>query len=312
MSTPAARTPPAGPQTRVWRLAVLLFLLAFAVVAFLRRPRPGRTTLTYRIGQVDPRFGLSREAFGEAIEQAVAIWAVPVSRPLFRLDPEGAIEINLVYDQRQANLEQVRRLNEGLGASLRTFQEMKGNYEAIKAAYETKREALHEDFNAYNQKVASANAEIEALDRRGDASPAEARRLTRAGEELKASLAGLQSRQRDLEVDRAVVENARTEGNQAADAARARNAASQAANRGLTEAFDEGEYVRRFGRQSITIYAFPSGQVLVRVLAHELGHALGLEHGQDPASVMYPQLRSEAWELSPEDLRAIRARCGLD
>jgi len=291
---------------------ILLFLLAFVLIAYLHRPRPGRTTLTYRVGQVDPRFGLSREAFEEAIASAAAIWSTPVSRPLFRQDPQGAIEINLVYDQRQANLEQVKRLNEGLGASVRAFEDLKTNYQALKAAYEAKRNTLQADFSAYNQKVAAANAEREAVGRRGGASPDEARRLTLEGDDLKATLAVLLTRQKDLEADRAALESTLTAGNQAAATVRAQGAANQAEGQGLTEAFDEGEYVRKLGRQTITIYAFPNGKILVRVLAHELGHALELEHGRDPASVMYPLVRSDAWELSPEDLRALRAKCGLD
>ena len=40
----------------------------------------------------------------------------PVGRGLFREDPQGDLEINLVYDQRQQNLDQIKRLNQGRGS----------------------------------------------------------------------------------------------------------------------------------------------------------------------------------------------------
>jgi len=45
------------------------------------------------------------------------------------------------------------------------------------------------------------------------------------------------------------------------------------------------------------------------LLAHELGHALRLNHSNDPNAVMYRLNQSDAAELTTDDIVALKARC---
>lgn len=88
------------------------------------------------------------------------------------------------------------------------------------------------------------------------------------------------------------------------------NAQVAAYNQSAGHTFEEGQYLRDKSGERINIFEFTSQNQLERVLAHEFGHALGLDHNDDPKSIMYAE--NEAGGLSPSaaDLSALRTLCG--
>lgn len=303
---------PAHTHKPLWRLTALLVVLLGCVALYLQRPRPGRTTLTYRIGAVDPRFGLGREEAAEAVRGAVAIWRAPVARELFREDPHGAIVIDLVYDLRQEAVDRLRTMDRGILKTQGSIAEAKAGYEGLKAAYELKRDALKDDFAAYDRRVQAFNAEQESLRRHGDATENELRRLAQEREALGAVLVSLRVREQELEASGVTLKNTVDDVNQQVQGQRAQVDRYNEAGSLLKEEYDGGVYQRKRGRQSITIYSFSSSRFLVRVLTHELGHALGIGHGQDPKAIMYPLMQTDSLELAPEDIAALKAVCGVN
>jgi predicted Zn-dependent protease len=49
----------------------------------------------------------------------------------------------------------------------------------------------------------------------------------------------------------------------------------------------------------------------VRVLAHEFGHALGLNHSKSAGAVMYPLIQSDSLELTVDDIAALKGHCKI-
>ena len=78
---------------------------------------------------------------------------------------------------------------------------------------------------------------------------------------------------------------------------------------GLGESFEEGVYESDGLNSKIDIYEFNSREKLVRVLAHELGHALGLDHVDDPKAIMYKLNQDNNTILTEADLTLLKTRC---
>ena len=292
-----------------WKLFFLIGLLIILAILFLRMSQPCQETITYRIGKVDERFGLAPQKFAIAVNMAAAIWEKPFARELFREDPQGAIEINLIYDYRQEASDKLKKLNYKIDNTKSSYEDLKARLENLKAEYDRRNTILASDSNIYNLRINTFNANVEYWNRHGGLIENVYKKLMQEKDELNSLREKLMVQQEDLRrlvdtINSMVVVVNEIATNINLDLVNYRNYGDA-----LGREFCEGFYEIKNGKQTINIYQFDNDYRLVRVLAHEFGHALRLNHSADPKAVMYRLIQSDKIELSPDDIAALQRRC---
>ena len=287
-------------RKRSWVAPLVILLLVVSVALAITRSR--RQLVTYRIGTVDARFGMSREAFAEAMHQAASLWNQAMGREVFREATKGGVEVELIYDHRQETADRLKALGQEIDGTQGTYEGLKAHFETVRAEVDQKKETLTRDFAEYNARVARFNEAGRVAASEDAYRRMEAERNVLA--ELKASLQGRQDELKalleTLNGHAAVINGLAANHNQTmVDYTRAGDS--------LGPEFSEGEYIRENGRRTIRIYHFPSRDALVRVLAHELGHAKGLGHLDNPQAVMHRLMRTDNPELTTDDIAAMKA-----
>jgi Matrixin len=262
--------------------------------------------VTYRLGEVDERFPITREEILPVLTAAEAMWEVPLEQDLFIYDDTSSFVVNFIFDERQqlaATQEQWEQVLDAAQAEYETVLEavkrIALRYETESASYTTKREIYESALGSYNQKVERYNA-------KGGVPEAEL-------PDLEAEAASLQKQQRELisaEKDlKDLSEEVNKLGEEGNEMIKAYNAEVVKYNElyGTLDTFTQGD----FERSRINIYKFTDTEELTEVIAHEFGHALGIGHVEGEESVMYYLMTERDFpSLSATDQKAFLDTCG--
>jgi hypothetical protein len=282
---------------------------------------PCQAPLAWRVARVDPEFALGVGEARVVVSQAAAMWESAVGRRLFVNDRENGFPIRLVYDQRQSRAQdrigrqqELDRAYAELAATREVFLERAERHEAAATRY-------NQSVRDLERRVAEHNATVRRWNEQGGAPDEVATELERAGlaldaarRELEAQALDLEERQRDLQAQEASLAEDEAEHMRAVEAhQREFPQASEQAGAYREAVRMEGSRVTAVGRE-IRVYRFADEEDLRLVVAHELGHALGLGHGGAGDAVMSEEhvegggARSVS-RVHAADVEQLRARC---
>lgn len=302
------------PGTQSFSRSIALALSIAVIFTFMagmywKQPRPCEEPVTYRIGHVDPRFGLSRKEVAGAIDDAASIWEKTTRLDLFQQEQKGAVEIIFVYDYRQEAADKLKGISGSIDNTKSSYDDLKARYESLKEEYEQKETALTSDIDSYNVRMHALKAESDAASQQGGAPEDVYKKLMAEKEFLDSLHDALETRRIELNNIVETLNRLAEAINEIANNLNLEVVKYNRTGEQLREEFSQGLYEKRNGRQTITVFHFNNRDRLVRVLAHELGHALGLSHNNNTKALMYRLNQTDSLELTAEDIAALQRRC---
>ncbi len=272
-------------------------------------PAPAcQAPIKFRIGAIDPRFGIGREDFRRDVEEAGKLWEVAASRTLFSYDEKGPLEINLVYDSRQETTQRLIAVRASIVEKLEQIDAIKGRLRPLQARVRDLDQSYSAQAAAYRQVLDDHNRTVSQFNQTGGAPEGEYQRLWSENLGLRKQGEALDAQKQELNrLTADMNELVRTHN---ALLARA-NAEAEALSASSDAKLEEGRYVRMGGDQKIEIYQYLSETGLRVVLSHELGHALGIKHNANPSAIMSALIHTEQLALTADDVNGLAVSCPL-
>jgi hypothetical protein len=147
------------------------------------RPASCQAPLKYRIGALDQRFGISREEFRHAIEDASKVLAT--DQKLFQYDPRGKLRINLVYDTRQEITQRVIAVRARISARMKEADGIKEKFLPLEDNFRAFQDTYSDQLASYDLAQDSYNQDVKRWNSSGGAPEGEVQRLMGARRSLR-------------------------------------------------------------------------------------------------------------------------------
>lgn len=290
-------------KNNLWWMAGII--VVFIYFNFLQ-PKPCTSPITYKIGTIDAGFGLSESKLRDSINSASKIWTKALNKDLFVYDKNGKITINLIYDNRQKTTQQNTVLKADISKTSQLADSLKNEYETLMQNLDINKQAYNEELSNFEIKQKNYSNKVDYWNNNGGA-PADVYNTLAKDRE------NLVSEQQILETKRLAINDSADKINSFIQKYNLLvgnvNENINEINKVAGQEFQEGTYDPN--TDTINIYEFSTQDKLTRVLAHEFGHALGVDHNTNPVSIMYALNKSNTLYLSKDDIASLKVICKI-
>lgn len=264
--------------------------------------------LSYSIGTIDGRFGITQDEARSFVDDAASIWEDASEKNLFSYDPESNFKINFIFDERQQTAIEAEERKEELDQKEGINETLSITYAALVAKYQDEKLKFEGQKETYEKRLSNYNEEVDGYNRSGGAPPdvyAELEERKVALDQERQAINDTAEKLNDLASQ---INKIGEQGNHLIDDY---NEEVKDFNDEFSESreFTQGDYQG----DRINIYTFRDFNELKLVLAHELGHALSLGHVDDHQSIMYYLMGEQPMDsinLTDQDIAEFQAICG--
>ncbi len=261
------------------------------------------------LGDIDPRFNLKNEIILKELGVASNVWEKEEGKDLFVFEGKNksTVIVNFVYDERQQITLESEKAKAMLEAGWESYENLISERKTLALRYDDLQTVYEKSIKTYNARLARFESMVKEWNRK-QGSEAQYKAL-------KIEESAVEGLFRDLEGQRIRI-------NSLSDQINRYNADIKSLYDSLVIKTNEynhlfssddpitvGEYD---GTYYINIYQYTDLAQLRITLAHELGHALGMDHTENEKSIMYPLQSKQTGDsllLTAEDLAELHRVC---
>lgn len=274
---------------------------------------PCKKPIPYTISYFDNKFDLSKEDLIQALKEAEDIWEEPTGFDLFEYNDTyksgGTLKVNLIYDSRQEATDKIEKLGVNVDHSKQSYDELKRKYDKLQNQFLEDKEEFEKRNLVFSKRQEEYQAKVEEWNSKGGAPEDVFNELNAEMEYLKQEYDSLKAEEENLNSDIEDINALVVVINKTAKSLNLNTTTLNKINKDRGEEFTQGEYRMGEDGQEINIYEFSTKDKLVTVLAHELGHALGIGHVLDEGAIMYRLNENEDGKLTEDDIVALKNIC---
>lgn len=303
---------------RIWLLLIVMLCTVYFTMQRKIHPQlsynaplsrlqhPFDTRLRYRIADIDPRFGISERQLIQLSQQACAIWTKGTGKDYFVYDPKAKLAINLIYDVRQAESNLRQQQIRSIENSRQYTNSEQDKVKQLDAQLSQAKQALDQYQADYQSKVNQYNQMIQGINQ------AQQPISDTTRQQLDLQKQQLQQQQFAVQQQIQAFNLKVSQLNQQVNHFNTMNQQLNQSIDSFNQQFQPHQFDKGlFNGRDINIYEFESDDDLRLTIAHELGHALGLQHTQDPKALMYPVMQRQDlknFKLTAADLELLNSR----
>lgn len=272
---------------------------------------PCTSTLTYSLGNIDSKFKITNSNLISDLESASEVWNKLSNKPLLKYDENSSFKINLIYDYRQEATDKLKAIGLVIKDDESTYNSLKLKYDSLLKTYNQNKATLEKDMNNLEIAKSDYESKVRYWNSEGGAPKSEYESLNRERNQINVQISILNSKSASLKDQADTINSIATVINHLIDHLNLNVNKYNTTNQATAEEFNEGEYVVSQNKKEIDIYQFDSSSSLMRVLTHELGHALGLSHVEGSDSIMYKINKGTTLTPSKNDANELARVCKI-